>query len=143
MSVLHDLRANVAAASAKAAAASPASRPVSDFWLNIGVEIPTVDAEGKPSKMFVSLPVGIALDDMKPQAIKGSNQDWINLAQTKNTLLETLQKYAASMAPGQRDQIPALTVELYRRNDAPASVSTAASNPLVASLMSTLNAKAA
>lgn len=138
MSVLNSLRNDVAAASAKAASsAAPAhaDRKTSDFWLNIGIEIPGPD--GAP--LFVSLPVGIALDDMKPQAIKGTNQDWINLAQTKNLLLETLQKHAASMAPGERSHVDALQVEIYRRNEAPAQIGTTNANPLMASLLSSLS----
>ncbi|WP_199097189.1 hypothetical protein [Dyella sp. ASV21] len=142
MSVLNNLRNDVAAASAKAAATANvtpiADRKHSDFWLNIGITIDGPDGE----PLFVSLPVGLALDDMKPQAIKGTNQDWINLAQTKNALLEALQKHAASMEPGARQPIDCLQVELYRRNE-PAQHGTTEGNPLVASLMATLAGKKA
>jgi hypothetical protein len=79
---------------------------------------------------------------MKPQAIKGSNQEWINLAQTKNMLLEALQKHAASMEPGERQAVEALQVEIYRRNE-PQQHGTTDANPLMASLLATLGAKAA
>lgn len=142
MSILNNLRTDVAAASAKAAASSNVTpiteRKTSDFWLNIGITIPGPD--GQP--LFVSLPVGLALDDMKPQTIKGSNQEWINLAQTKNMLLEALQKHAASMEPGERQAVEALQVEIYRRNE-PQQHGTTDANPLMASLLATLGAKAA
>jgi hypothetical protein len=137
-------------ASAPAATAAPAERKPSNFWLNAGVWI-----EGKANDdgsagdpLFVSLPMGIALDDMKPTAVKGSNQDWINLAQTKNEVLEFLQKHAASMAPGDRQflsdpVIGQFGLEIYRRNEPQQQAATDSSNPLVASLMSALGQKRA
>lgn len=143
MSVLNDLRGDVAAASAKAAGNAAASststeRKASDFWLNIGLTITGPD--NKP--LFVSLPVGIALDDMKPQPIKGSNQEWIHLAQTKNALLESLQRMAAGLAPGQRIAVDALNVELFRRNE-PQQQGNTEDNPLLASMLAALMPKAA
>lgn len=137
MTVLNNLRNDVAAAAAKAAGTvTPITeRKASDFWLNVGINIPNPDGSG--GTIFVSLPVGLALDDMKPQAIKGANADWIALAQTKNALLETLQKHAAGMAPGERQTIDVLGVEIYRRNE-PAQHGTTEANPLMASLMASL-----
>lgn len=137
MSILNNLRNDVAAASAKAQAATPASteRKPSDFWLNIGINIP--GPEGKP--VFVSLPIGLALDDMKAVTVKGTNQEWINLAQTKNALLEALQLHAASMKPGERQHAEALSVEIYRRNEPQQTASSTSDNPLLASLMASLS----
>jgi hypothetical protein len=136
---LRNLREDVAAAATKASqSAAPATeRKPSDFWLNIGVTIPGPDGE----PLFVSLPIGLALDDMKPQAIRGSNQDWINLAQTKNTLLETLQQHAASMEPGERQTLDVLSVEIYRRKDTQTPATAGEENPLVANLMASLQGR--
>ncbi len=108
-------------------------RQPSNFWLNVGVTIKGKDGED----VFISLPTGIALDDMKPQAVKGNNADWQQLAQTKNVLLEQLQQAAASLKPGERVNVPVLTVELYRRAE-PAQTADPATNSLVASLMEKL-----
>lgn len=108
-------------------------RQPSNFWLNVGVTIKGKDGED----IFISLPTGIALDDMKPQAVKGNNTDWQALAQTKNVLLEQMQQAAASLKPGERVCVPVLTVELYRRAE-PAQIADPASNSLVASLMGKL-----
>lgn len=74
---------------------------------------------------------------MKPQAIKDTNQYWINLTQPKNALLETLQKHAASIKHGERQTAEVLSVEIYRRNEL-AQQGTNEGNPLMASLLSAL-----
>lgn len=130
MSVLNNLRNEVLTV-----VATKDDRKVSDFWLNIGIEIPGPDGE----PMFVSLPVGLPLDDIKPVVIKGKNQDWINLAQTKNALLEALQKHAAGMKPGDREVVSALRVEIYRRNEPSQAANDG--NPLVANLLAALSSK--
>lgn len=151
-SVFQNLRNDVAAAAAKAAGAvtSITERKASDFWLNIGIWIAgPVNADGTPGDLiFVSLPTGLPLDDMKPQAIKGTNQDWINLAQTKNEVLEFLQKHAGSMEPGERQPLGVPTVghfgvEIYRRRNEPAQQGTTTDNPLMASLFASLGKQAA
>lgn len=146
MSVSVNRGSSIAAATAAAIRASRGEagslgteRKSSEFWLNVGIWVE--GAEGEP--LFVSLPTGVALDDMKAQPIKGSNQDWINLAQTKNALLEFLQKHAASMEPGDRQPlnepvIGEFGIEIYRRKDAVAAVGNTETNPLTASLMSSL-----
>ena len=112
-----------------------AERKSSQVWLNVGVTIPGAGEDG--ADLFVSLPVGLPMDDMKPIVIRGSNQNSINLKQVKNMLLDELQKLGAGMQPGQRQPIPQLGVEIYRVAQ-PDQQGTAAGNPLIAGLFGAL-----
>ena len=82
-------------AAAPAAAPSTTERKPSEVWLNVGVNIPGAGEDG--ADLFVSLPVGLPLDDMKAIQIRGSNQNSINLKQVKNALLDELQKLGVGM----------------------------------------------
>ena len=127
---------NTKSAAAQNAAPTPSTeRKSSKVWLNVGVTIPGASEDG--SDLFVSLPVGLPLDDMKPIVIRGSNQNSINLKQVKNMLLDELQKLGASMSPGQRRLVPQLEVEIYRVAQ-PDQVGTAENNPLIAGLFNAL-----
>lgn len=153
-SILDSVRRDMAAAAAQqgntvtpihgeAGASNDQRRKPSDFWLNVGIVLKDAgkDEDGNPTDLFISLPVGLPLDDMKPQKISGQNQDWIQLAQTKNKLLEELQKAAGSLQPGERAPVPMLSVELYRRNE-PAQQGDPSSNSLVGALMQALRPEA-
>lgn len=107
-----------------------AQRKNSEFWLNIGVE-----AQQNNEPLFISLPVGLPIDDMKPARANTSNQEWNALAQAKNGLLEELQKLAAGLQPGETLPLT-LTVQLHRsaQNEAP----TASENPLLAQALAAL-----
>lgn len=111
-------------------------RKVSEFWLNVGVVLPGAgkpDADGNPTDLFVNLPNGIPLDDMKPAKVTGTNRDFIHLNQTKNAILEQLQKAAANLKPGERMRVPLLTVELARKADN-SPTGTVEDNPLLSQL---------
>ena len=136
MGILDTLAAQATkSAAAQAAPATTEQRKSSQVWLNVGVTIPDAGEDG--ADLFVSLPVGLPLDDMKPVVIRGTNQNSINLKQVKNMLLDELQKLGASMAPGQRRLVPQLDVEIYRVAQ-PEQVGTAESNPLIAGLFNAL-----
>lgn len=140
MGILDTLAAqNKPAATNQAGSATPSTeRKSSQVWLNVGVTIPGAGDDG--SDLFVSLPVGLPLDDMKPIVIRGSNQNSINLKQVKNMLLDELQKLGASMQPGQRQAVSQLGVEIYRVAQ-PEQVGTAEGNPLIAGLFGALQSK--
>lgn len=121
-----------------APANTPAQRAPSQIWLNVGINIPGAGPEGED--LFVSLPVGLPLDDMKPVKITGTNQNSIHLKQVKNLLLEELQKAAAGLKPGERTAISQLSVELYRIG-APEQTGTAENNPLISALQKQLGGK--
>jgi hypothetical protein len=138
MSILNGIRQTAQAAhdanAAPAAAASTERKP-SDFWLNVGITVETGKSDD-PTK-FISLPQGIALDDMKPQVVRGNNVEFQQMVQTKNALLDELQKAAATLKPGERLVVP-LEVELYRRAE-PEQTGDASTNPLMAGLIKRLS----
>ena len=126
---------NTKPAAAAQAAAPTTERKSSQVWLNVGVTIPGAGEDG--ADLFVSLPVGLPMDDMKAIVIRGSNQNSIHLKQVKNMLLDELQKLGASMKPGDRQTVPQLGVEIYRVAQ-PEQVGTAEGNPLIAGLFGAL-----
>lgn len=135
MSILDMLSNNnttaAAASTTETAASGKTERKPSQIWANIGAVIPGAADDG--SDLFVSLPSGLPLDDMKPVQVRGTNQNSIHLKQVKNTLLDELQKLGASMAPGERRVVP-LQVEIYRVAQ-PEQQGSADSNPLMAGLL--------
>lgn len=99
-------------AGSNSAPATSSDRPASQFWLNVGMTAGEGDKE-----RFVSLPMGIALDNQKPIAIRGSNEDYNAFTGARNDLLEQLQTLAATLEPG-GEAIIGLQVQLRRVNDA-------------------------
>ena len=106
----------------------PAQQPrkPSEFWLNIGVNA---------GDEFISLPVGLPLDDMKPARTGSGKSDWQQMAQAKNLLLEQLQQLGAMMEPGTEQELT-LTVRL--RRTAQHIEPPADENPLAAAVMAAL-----
>jgi hypothetical protein len=137
MGILDTLAApsTTAPAAAGTTAAAKTDRAPSQVWLNVGVNLPGAGEDGKD--LFVSIPVGLPLDDMKAIQIRGTNQHSINLKQVKNMLLDELQKLGASMNPGERKCVPQLGVEIYRVAK-PEQTGSADSNPLIAGLFGAL-----
>lgn len=52
-------------------------------WVNVGAEF-EIDGE----KVFVSLPMGIAMDSIKPSEYKGNNEKWASFIKAQNMLIE-------------------------------------------------------
>lgn len=90
-------------------------REQAQIFLNIGFtsENPTTGEEE-----FISLPVGVGLDTMKPMNVSGSNEDWKMMAQAKNALMEQLQRAAEDLEPGEEHVIEDLQIQIRRRNQA-------------------------
>lgn len=105
-----------------------ADKPKSEFWLNVGVQV---------GDQFISLPFGLALDDMKIMDVKGNNQEWIQTVQAKNALLQALQDTAAGLESGSSVVISKLQVQLLRASK-PESTSNGDDNPLVAAILAQL-----
>lgn len=138
MGILDTLAApNTAATAAAATTAAKPERTPSQIWGNIGVNLPGAGEDGKD--LFISLPMGLPLDDMKPVKISGTNKHSIQLKQVKNALLEELQQLGASLEPGERRIVP-LQVEIYRVAQ-PEQAGSVANNPLIAALFGTLQGK--
>src|SRR5262245_25220734 len=80
--------------------------PKSQLWLNVGYE-----ANGK----FINLPLGMAIDTMRPADTRGQNEDFVKQQSARNDLLKALQQLGASFEPGQEQEIN-LVVKLRRVN---------------------------
>lgn len=106
-------------------------RVPSKIWLNVGVPV-TIDGE----VVFVSLPSGLPIDDMKQKKVSGGI-DYANLMQCKNGLLEELQKLGSKLAPGERRIVP-LEVEIYRVAEEQSATGDASDNPLLAAMFGQL-----
>ncbi|MBL4703308.1 MAG: hypothetical protein JKY54_02235 [Flavobacteriales bacterium] len=103
-----------------AAAGTKDERPSAQFWLNIGLMLQVPDrtegaAAGATVEEFISIPVGIPLDNIKAMVAKGKNPDWHNKVGVKNALLEELQTAASDLKPGQDVLVDALQIQLYRK----------------------------
>lgn len=94
-------------------------RPSATRWLNIGVPIErtVTDAAGVTSTVedFVSLPIGVALDTMQPNELKGSNDDYLKRMVAGNDMLEQLKQFAATLQPGET-RVLNLSVQLRAVN---------------------------
>lgn len=117
-----------AVTSAQTQTPAKADKPKSEFWLNVGVQV---------GDQFISLPFGLALDDMKIMDAKGNNQEWIQTVQAKNALLQALQGTAAGLESGSSVVISELQVQLLRASK-PESTSNGDDNPLVAAILAQL-----
>lgn len=131
MTILSNLHKNIAATAQPANHTASNERPKAKLWLNVGITLKGAGEDGED--IFVSLPGGgIALDQLEPQEVKGKSPHWINLVQTKNALLDQVQKGATELPVGERQVIP-LEVELYHVGQ-PDQVGSVESNPLLAAL---------
>lgn len=97
--------------------AAPAARPQAKLWLNVGVTMPFTQADGTVEDVFVSLPIGIALDTMTP--MKGNS----SLAKRKNALLSKLQGLCLSVDQGGSQDLNGMKMVLTRASDTAAQVS--------------------
>lgn len=86
-------------------------REVSHFWLNVGYVAPN----GK----FVSLPLGIPLDNLKPKDIPApteNNLEFRQMLAAQNDLLKEILA-ACTMEPGKDILIDGLECQLRRRQE--------------------------
>jgi hypothetical protein len=105
--------------------AAQTERVDAQVWLNIGYET------GDDEYPVVTLPFGIAVDTMKSLPVpRGKNEKYLEFVQRRNALLETIQKTADALAPGEDAVIGGveggLILQLRRREgdveEAPAPV---------------------
>lgn len=123
-----------AATSSAARAATPATdRPEAKVWLNIGYDVETTDADGKPTTMFVNLPVGVPLDTMEPAKVTGQNEAFLQLRSAQNNLLKLLQEASDGLAAGEEK---ALTLIVKMRKRANPQAVANEDNPLAISAAS-------
>lgn len=115
-------------------AETPANaRKDSECWLNIGVTLAIPQEDGSVVDEFISMPVGIALDNQTPMKVTGKNVAWHHKVQAKNMILAFLQKVAGGLEPGQGELIEDLQIQVFRRNEAPEEAAPG-ENPLLAQM---------
>ena len=96
----------------KASATETEQRPASKVWINIGVET------GDDQYSFLSLPMGIPLDNMEPVKVPSAkNEDFRNFRLAQNDLLSQIQALAATLKPGE-ERILNLAVQIRHIEDA-------------------------
>lgn len=61
----------------------PNEKVKSLHWINVGAEF-EIDGE----KVFVSLPMGIAMDNIQPSDYRGNNEKWAAFIKAQNMLIE-------------------------------------------------------
>ena len=121
-------------AKSNAAAQGKEQRQKSQFWINIGYQAEVETEEGREVR-FISLPNGMALDDMDPVKVSGNNEIWIQQQSARNDLLAQLKAKAESMKPGEEVIIGdgPLVIQLRRVNDETKEIK-ANANPLARNL---------
>lgn len=80
-------------------------------WLNVGANI-TIDGVST----FISLPLGIPMDTMKPAKGTGT------YSQAKNSLLASIMQMAEGVQPGEGKTLTGLDVQIYHRSEKQESV---------------------
>lgn len=75
--------------------------PKSEFWLNVGYEVQTKNEEGHDETVFISLPMGIALDSMKPVKTNSSNKRFTKIQQARNSLADQIMEFCKTLQPGE------------------------------------------
>jgi hypothetical protein len=90
-------------------------RPKAQFWLNIGYQAGVV-LEGEDEPRFISLPVGIPLDNVEPLPVNSRNATWAAQQQARNALHDQIVDLAKTLAPGET-RILNLQIELRHVND--------------------------
>lgn len=106
-------------------------RPPAKLWLNVG--FPSVNpATNEP--MFVTLPMGIPLDQIEVRDVTGNNEAWRELQTAKNELLEMLQAFVQGMEPGTEEIIDDLQVQVRRAAEATENEANPEVNPHLSAL---------
>ena len=102
------------ASAAAVSTAAKGDKPKATLWLNVGYSA---------GEKFVSLPVGIPLDQLEFQSESSNNEDWSFFQQARNALLKDLLEQASGLQPGESGVIEGLEIELRKvgAEKAPAS----------------------
>lgn len=78
-----------------------AELPKSEYWLNVGYEVHGKNDEGEDETVFISLPMGIALDSMKPVKTNSSNKRFTKIQQARNSLADQIMEFCKTLQPGE------------------------------------------
>ena len=97
--------------------------PKSEFWLNVGYSVDTKNEEGHNETVFISLPMGIALDSMKPVKTTSSNKRFQHIQQARNSLAEQIMEFCKTLQPGETGNLN-LQIQVRRVSEEAAATST-------------------
>ena len=97
--------------SANTATASTSTKKATELWLNIVFQVGVTD-DGEPVE--VSLPYGLDLTNMPARKVGNSDSDFNKLLANQNFLLEQLRAQGNSLPEGERVNVTAAKVELYK-----------------------------
>lgn len=112
----------------------------SDTWANIIVEIPMKDEDGKDVVESISLPMGVALQHLKPKTVFNSkNKAVVDRLQAQNAILDYFQKSSEALQPGERKILPEFKVEIYKKAGEIDEAGTPDTNPMLAALGEVFN----
>lgn len=114
----------------------PNDLPKAKVWLNVGYVAEGVEEDG--SDRFVSLPMGIPLDNMEKLPTSSRNQSYAQFQAARNDLLDQLLEAAQSLAPGE-DMVVGigvgLAIQIRRVGDDRPEPATDNTNPFARQLM--------
>lgn len=109
-SALAQLRArNTRTAASSSSTPDVADRVQAKVWMNVGVDV---------GGEFIALPLGTAIDTMKPEEARGNNPEWLMKVAARNELLEMIQAKGDALEPGEEITLT-LEVRLRRVEDKP------------------------
>lgn len=135
MSILNDVLNSASTSSSNNARGGEERKKKSMLWLNVGVNVPGGGKDG--SDLFVSLPFGIPLDDMRYAEASGNSEDYAKLVQAKNALLDVARAQGAGMDPGANEILKNWSVQIQRAAE-PSSRATGEDNDLIKALSALL-----
>ena len=98
------------------APATSAPKKVAQTYANIGLWMDVNQDDGTVEQEFISMPLGIALDTQQPMVSKSKSASWNHKIEIKNWILNTLQKDADKLSPGETEMVTGLCIQLLRRN---------------------------
>lgn len=95
-------------------------RPKAKFWINVGYDSGVPDEVNGGTK-FVSLPVGIPLDNQERLPTNMRNQEHAAFQSARNSLMDQIIAAAEQLAPGE-ERLLDLQIQLRRVNDETAEI---------------------
>lgn len=113
------------------AAAAAQERAKAQYWLNVGYTVQEQTDEGVVDT-FISLPLGIPLDDQKTLPTNSSNARYAALSSARNSLYEQLMAVCAELGDGE-EQLLDLQIQVRKVRSEQATVS-AGENPFLKKL---------
>lgn len=115
-------------ASKKNTSTKTEDRPAANYWLNIGYPVEVQNEEGVTETRFVSLPVGIPLDNQKLLPTNSRNEGFAQFQSARNDLHAQLMALAEGLAAGEEKMIN-LQIQLRRVNEENTASKPGSGNP--------------